>query len=81
MSVYCLEIVAATGITCTDAEKTSLKVFHYYQYFGDDDDDHLHRCRENFFEGSHYDQHFDDDDHLHRCRENFFEGFSLKSAF
>ena len=26
MSVYCLEIVAATGITCTDAEKQSLKV-------------------------------------------------------
>jgi len=25
VSVYCLEIVAATGITCTDAEKTSLK--------------------------------------------------------
>jgi len=25
VSVYCLEIVAATGITCTDAEKQSLK--------------------------------------------------------
>ena len=34
VSVYCLEIVAATGITCSDEEKESLKVFS-----SDDDDD------------------------------------------
>ena len=29
VSVYCLEIVAATGITCSDEEKESLKVFFF----------------------------------------------------
>ena len=35
VSVYCLEIVAATGITCSDEEKESLKVF--FSSDGDDD--------------------------------------------
>ena len=30
VSVYCLEIVAATGITCSDEEKESLKVFFFH---------------------------------------------------
>ena len=37
VSVYCLEIVAATGITCSDEEKESLKVF----FSSDDDDDDI----------------------------------------
>ena len=39
VSVYCLEIVAATGITCSDEEKESLKVF--FPFDDDDDDDDI----------------------------------------